>query len=157
MTKTSKILQVQNNGMAGQWYKFEYHMEDGFVGSAYGKNPKPYGNPEDVIEYDTDVDREGLPKIKIIKKISGPSVNVEAQKVDSQKANVQINKGRLDFDKDKQILIIRQSSIKAAVDYIVHKVTDSDYTTVLELSDIFTNYVLTGNHPDITDGDKLPF
>lgn len=156
MSKTSKILQVQNDGMVGQWYKFEYHLEDGYTGSAYGKNSKPFGSPGDVIEYDTDVDKQGLPKIRIVKKISGPSVNTEAQRVDAQKANVEVNKGRLDFDKDKQILIIRQSSIKSAVEYCANK-DKVDYMDVLGIADIFTNYVLTGNHPDPVENDKLPF
>lgn len=53
---------------------------------------------------------------------------------------------RLQFDREKQILIIRQSMVAAAVDTLGH---GADPDTVLTLAEIYVNYVLHGPDADI--------
>src|SRR3990167_4782957 len=154
--KTGKVVQVQAGGKSGDYNFFEYKLYNGYSGSAAQKADKPYANPGDVIEYEEEKFKNGSPKIAIKKKIAGPSVNVEAEKVDTQKKNLQIQEQRLDLDKDKQVLIIRQSSIKSAVDFL-HEKSGVTWMEVLEHADIFTSYVMTGNIPDVTGLQDPPF
>lgn len=53
---------------------------------------------------------------------------------------------RLQFDREKQILIIRQSMVAAAVDTLGH---GADPDSVLTLAEIYVNYVLHGPDSDI--------
>jgi hypothetical protein len=154
--KTAKVAQVQAGGKSGDYNFFEYKLDNGYSGSAAQKADKPYANIGDVIEYEEEKFKNGSPKIVIKKKIAGPSVNMEAEKVDTQKKNLQIQEQRLDLDKDKQVLIIRQSSIKSAVDFL-HEKTGVTWMEVLEHADIFTHYVMTGTIPDVTGLEKPPF
>jgi hypothetical protein len=154
--KTARIIQVQSNGKSGDWFIYEYKLDDGFSGISYSKSETAYALIGDIVTYETAKDKKGNDKIIIKEKKVGPSVNLEAEKVDVQKKNLDVNNQRLDFDKDKQILIIRQSSIKSAVDFLSQK-SGQTWIEILEHADIFTNYVLTGKIPDVTELDKLPF
>lgn len=154
--KTAKVTQVQPGGKSGEYNYFEYKLDNGWSGSACGKSDKPYANVGDIIEYEESAFKNGSPKIEIKKKVVGPSVNVQAEQVATQKKNVEIQGAKLDFDKDKQILIIRQSSIKSAVDFL-HEKSGVTWMEVLEHADIFTSYVLNGQIPDATGLDKAPY
>ena len=154
--KTAKITQVQSGNKSGDYNYFEYTLDNGYSGSAAQKASESFGKVGDVIEYEEGKFKNGNNKIEIKKKLVGPSVNVQAEQVANQKKNTEIQGAKLDFDKDKQILIIRQSSIKASVDFLQAR-TGVTFIEVLSCADVFTNYVLTGKIPDVTELDKLPF
>lgn len=65
-------------------------------------------------------------------------------------AKTQLDRERFEFEKEKQILIIRQSMIAAAVD-LLPKGTNLD--DVIVVADEFVNYVLNGRAETTTDGD----
>ena len=64
-------------------------------------------------------------------------------------AKNQLDKDRFEFEKEKQILIIRQSMIGAAVEY--HKGTEVSQDEVLTTAGMFVDYVLGGNIKVPTD------
>lgn len=65
-------------------------------------------------------------------------------------AKTQLDRERFEFEKEKQILIIRQSMIAAAVESLP-KGADAD--AVVYIADQFVNYVLNGRAETTTDGD----
>lgn len=58
-------------------------------------------------------------------------------------AKTQLDRERFEFDKEKQILIIRQSMIAAAVSYL-GDVPNAPPQAVIETADKFVDYVLNG-------------
>lgn len=156
MALTAKITQVQSNGTFGEFYCFEYTLDDGYSGLSYQRKNDSFGKPGDVIEYERTQDKNGKAKVKINKKVAGPSVNTDAQRTDAQIKNTKINEERLNLDRDKQPIIVRQTAFKAACEYYANR--QSNHKELFDLCQMLTNYALTGNIPDFgDDGDVLPF
>lgn len=57
-------------------------------------------------------------------------------------AKTQLDRERFEFEKEKQILIIRQSMIAAAISYLWNEASDT--ATVIRHADEFVDYVLNG-------------
>lgn len=65
-------------------------------------------------------------------------------------AKTQLDRERFEFDKEKQILIIRQSMIAAAVE---SQPKGADADAVIYIADQFVDYVLNGR-PDVQSNDE---
>jgi len=69
-------------------------------------------------------------------------------------AKTQLDRERFEFDKEKQILIIRQSSLASAVSLTTSLGGDLSEERIVGLAEYFTNYVLNG--PSETQSDDEP-
>ena len=150
--KTATVKKVQGNGDSNGFYCFEVDLDNGDSGQMWGKKPECFVNPGDVIKYDMGKTKSGHDKINVSEKVKGAAA-VHDQ---TREKSVEIQAKRLDFDQDKQVLIIRQSSLKAAIEWR----PSVDISKLLQIADIFTNYCLTGEKPEISEpqkGDDLPF
>lgn len=79
--------------------------------------------------------------------------NAAANTAAKQDAYKEVQEKRLSFDEEKQILIIRQSTLKAAVDYHL-AVGEMEHSKIIDTAEFFTNWVLTGKKP-LSETDKL--
>jgi hypothetical protein len=147
--KTATVKKVQGNGDFNGFYCFEVDLDNGESGQMWGKKPECFVNPGDVVKYEMSKTKSGHDKINVSEKVKG-AAQVHDQ---TREKSVEIQAKRLDFDQDKQVLIIRQSSLKAAIEWR----PSAEIENVLKAADIFTNYCLTGEHPKVENPDDLPF
>ena len=143
MNKTSKVTNVQANGTWESkqynttYYKFEVSFENGDVGEYSSKSPeqnKFVVGQETEYEY---IDGK-FPKVKPVSTFEQGSY--------APKANTA----------GRELLIIRQSSLKCATDYVI--ANGGDITTILHNADILTNWVQTGVVPaEEPTAHEMPF
>lgn len=133
MEKTDVVKSVQSNGTfefnGKTFYKYEVQMENGDVGE-YNSISENQNNfiAGKVVNYLYDVSKPQYPKIKPIYNFSGsPKNNGDYQ-----------NKQKAQRGDDVQKMIVKQSCLKAAVDYVG---PNSQYANVKEVTKIAQFFV----------------
>lgn len=136
MEKTDVVKSVQGNGSfefpkgSGKiLYKYEIEMENGDVGE-YNSISEDQNNfiPGKVVNYLHDISNAKYPKIKPIYNFSGsPKNNGDYQ-----------NKQKAQRGDDVQKMIVKQSCLKAAIDYVG---PNSQYANVKEVTKIAQFFV----------------
>jgi hypothetical protein len=141
MNKKSKVTNVQASGTwegkFGLMYKFEVEFENGDAGE-YSSKSKDQNKFLCGVETEYEYIDGKFPKVK--------PVWVQNQPPQATQSNLQSNNNR-------EEMIVKQSSLKAAVEFC-----DKDCTIeqVLDNAEIFYNWVMTGEKPDVAE-DKMPF
>ena len=141
MNKKSKVTNVQASGTwegkFGLMYKFEVEFENGDAGE-YSSKSKDQNKFLCGVETEYEYIDGKFPKVK--------PVWVQNQPQQATQSNLQSNNNR-------EEMIVKQSSLKAAVEFC-----DKDCTIeqVLDNAEIFYNWVMTGEKPDVAE-DKMPF
>jgi len=139
--KKSKVTNVQSNGtwsgQFGTMYKFEVEFENGDIGEYSSKSQE---QTKFVVGQETDYEYiDGkFPKVK--------PVWVQNQPPQPTQSKPQ----RTD---DVQAMIVKQSSLKAAVEYCDSNCTIED---VIYNAEIFYNWVMSGEKPE-SRKDDMPF
>jgi len=139
--KKGKVKQVQPNGTwegnYGMMYKFEVTFDNGDCGEYSSKSEQ---QTKFIEGEETEYEFTGgkFPKVKPF--YAAPSSN-----------------GQTYYKKDDNVqeLIVRQSSLKAAVDYCSIKGNNCSPDEVCETADIFVNWVM--NKENKNKEDDLPF
>lgn len=147
--KTATVKQVQGHGENNGYYKWEVWLDDDYSGFMFGKKSTCFVNTGDVVEYEREEYKGGIPKVSVRNKVKAAA----AVHDDSRQKYNDIQEKRLTFDESKQILIIRQSCLKAAVDWG----QTSDLAKLLHTADAMVKYCTTGELPEIKKTDDLPF
>lgn len=140
--KKSKVTNVQSNGtwsgQFGTMYKFEVEFENGDIGEYSSKSQE---QTKFVVGQETDYEYiDGkFPKVKPVW-VQNPQ----------QTQPTQSKPQRTD---DVQAMIVKQSSLKAAVEYCDSNCTIED---VIYNAEIFYNWVMSGEKPE-SRKDDMPF
>ena len=142
--KTDKVKSVNLEGAWRDLWKYTVEMENGDKGTYFSKSDKQakfnvgeevkylWDEPKNRIKYDSGWDGE----------------NTTAAKQNVTYATTS--------NTTRELSIIRQSSLKVALDFIAIK--GGELTDILDTADILTNWVQTGDKPQKTDSnDDLPF
>ncbi|MEK0324625.1 MAG: hypothetical protein QQN63_02880 [Nitrosopumilus sp.] len=128
----------------GPMYSFTYEMEDGTILEANHKANKGFEVGTEV-EYEVTKDDEYGKKGKVGK----PQEEGKTYPQSTQGAPRAVSNGV-----DVQLLIVKQSSLKAAIDYsAVHG--GSGTKEILDVADIFVKWVMEGSKP-MAEPTKLP-
>ena len=154
MNKKSKVTNVQSNGtwdgQYGTMYKFEIEFENGDAGE-YSSKSKDQTKFLAGVETDYEYTDGKFPKVKPVwvqnqqpvqSKPSAPAASDKMSKQDWA------NK-----DEAKEISIVRQSSLKAAVEFCDKNCTIEH---IIDNAEVFYNWVRTGEKPKATK-DEMPF
>jgi len=141
MDKRSKVVSVQSNGtwegQYGVMYKYEVAFENGDAGEYSSKSAE---QNKFVKGQETDyqfIDGK-FPKVKPVSNFQQGGNFTPAPKSDKV-----------------QEYIVKQSSLKAAVDYVIANGGDSK--TVIDTAEVFTNWVLKGDKPTSAPSNDMPF
>jgi hypothetical protein len=126
MEKTSKLTSVQGNGTFNDLYKFELTFEDGTTGMLYRKTNE--AKVENGQEYTYTINPKGT--IKIVP----PGGSNYAQMPRGNNSNTGISRDEL---------IVRQTCIKAAVDFC--KNSECSPERVTENAQIFRDWIFRDN------------
>lgn len=145
MTKTSKVSNVQGTGTwtskqyGTTFYKFEVTFENGDSGEYSSKSQE---QTKFVVGQDADYTIDSTQygsKIKPVSNFDGNSSYTPVAK-----------------NSDRELSIIRQSSLKCATDYVV--ANGGDESRIIDIADILTKWVQTGEKPTSTStNDDMPF
>jgi len=136
--KTSTVVKTENLGTWRDLYKHQISMENGDVGTYFSKSSEQnkFIKGEEV-EYLWD----------------GPKNRIKPY---YEMANqTQQSKSVYQTTIDKEMFIIRQSSLKVAMEYI--NVKGGDIHEILDIADLFSDWVKTGEKPQKTQSNDLPF
>jgi len=141
MDKRSKVVSVQANGtwegQYGVMYKYEVAFENGDAGEYISKSAE---QNKFIKGQETDyqfIDGK-FPKVKPVSNFQQGGNFTPAPKSDKV-----------------QEYIIKQSSLKAAVDYVI--ANGGDTKTVIDTAEVFTNWVLKGDKPTSAPSNDMPF
>lgn len=134
--KTSKVTKANYDGKWQDLHKHTVAFENGDHGTYFSKSEsqekfKP--GTETEYKYDELKNRIKVHYAEPFNKTSGSTTSTS----------------------DREIYIIRQSSLKAALEY--HASVGQMEEQLLDTADIFTEYVLTGKKPQTAKNDNLPF
>ena len=139
-TKKGKVTRVTSNGTwegnYGLMYKFEIEMENGDVGENLSKSNECKFKEGQETDYEF-IDGQ-FPKIKPV-------------------STFQNNFTPRSNDPDRQLSIIRQSSLKAAIDLVVHE--KIEIQELIKTADSFVEWVQGKKQAEYTNHstDKAPF
>jgi hypothetical protein len=117
------IRQGNTNGRA--WKMYQYKLDNGKTYTAFQKFPVQEG---DTVEINME-NNNGNWKVKNIQAVSQSQPSYQKQTGST-------------FSADRELGIIRQSSIKAAIDIVNNKI---NLVAVLEIADILVEYCQNGN------------
>ena len=137
--KTSKVKTVKYDGKWQDLHKYHVEFENGDQGAYFSKSgdqQKFKAGIETTYKFDEVKNRvkphwEGAPQN------SGTTTNYSQP------------------NGDRELAIVRQSSLKAALEYAAMK--GGEITEILDIAEIFTDWVQTGNKPQKTENNDLPF
>ena len=140
MNKKSKVVSVQANGTwegkYGVMYKYEVAFENGDAGEYSSKSAEQNKFVEgQETEYEF-IDGK-FPKVK-------PVSNFQQGGFTAAPKNDKV-----------QEYIVKQSSLKCSVDYVI--ANGGDEARVIELAEMFTAWVLEGKKPTGTTSNDMPF
>jgi hypothetical protein len=134
--KTSKVKTAQYDGKWQDLHKYTIAFENGDHGTYFSKSDsqeKFKAGIETEYKYDELKNRIKVHYAEPFAKTSGTPTQTN----------------------DREIYIIRQSSLKAALEY--HASVGRMEEQLLDTADMFTDYVLTGKKPQTAKNDNLPF
>lgn len=133
--KTSKVVGAENLGTWRDLFKHHITMENGDIGTYFSKS-------------------EQQNKFVIGEQVDylwdGPKNRIKPYFEQSQQTNTFTSKPK----EDRELSIVRQSSLKVAMDYI--NVKGGDLADILETAEVLTDWVLTGKKIEKND-QGLPF
>jgi len=140
MNKKSKVVSVQANGTwegkYGVMYKYEVAFENGDAGEYSSKSAEQNKFVEGQ-ETDYEFIDGKFPKVK-------PVNNFQQGGFTAAPKNDKV-----------QEYIVKQSSLKCSVDYVI--ANGGDEARVIELAEMFTAWVLEGKKPKGTTSNDMPF
>ena len=145
MNKRSKVVSVQANGTwqlkdgSKTFYKYEIVFENGDCGeySSISAEQNKFVEGQEV-DYIYDKSKPEFPKVKPVSNFQQGGNFTPAPKSDKV-----------------QEYIVKQSSLKAAVDYVI--ANGGDTKTVIDTAEVFTNWVLKGDKPTSAPSSDMPF
>lgn len=152
---TSKVKGVQPNGTwntndGATFYKFEYHMEDDTILTAFHKTAEPVAQPGDQVEYEVTKQSQRGKSGKVRKPGSGGAAYTQG----SSRADVQAE-------------ISRQWAINAAIQWILGTSGDPSQEglrqvaavarLLLDMRDDMDGFIVKMKNVDIRDASDLPF
>ena len=143
--KRSKVTNVQQNGTwegnYGIMYKFEIEFENGDCGEYSSKSQD---QNKFIVGNEADYEYIGgkFPKVKPVWNNQPMQTKVTPTQNKSQANN------------DVQDMIVKQSSLKAAVEFCDKNCTVED---VIDNAEIFYKWVMTGEKPAKTSNNDMPF
>ena len=138
--KSSKVTNVQGNGTFKDMHVFEVELENGDMGKIYKKSREAGVDVGQELEYT--MNEKGTIKI-----VTEYQKNLAAGSVSSNGVTNTYKK-----DDNVQQLIVKQSSLKAAVDFCDDTSTVKD---VIKVAQEFVDWVMENKKPD--ENDDLPF
>lgn len=140
MNKKSKVVSVQANGTwegkYGVMYKYEVAFENGDAGEYSSKSAEQNKFVEGQ-ETDYEFIDGKFPKVK-------PVNNFQQGGFTAAPKNDKV-----------QEYIVKQSSLKCSVDYVI--ANGGDEARVIEIAEMFTAWVLEGKKPTGTTSNDMPF
>jgi hypothetical protein len=142
MNKNSKVTNVQANGtwegQYGLMYKYDITFENGDSGeySSKSKDQNKFVVGQDADYTFTDG------KYTKVKPVSNFQQNGSAQTNTSKNT-------------DREIFIVRQSTLKCATDFICNN--GGSPADIIEIAEMFTDFVLKGDKPKVDNSNDMPF
>lgn len=138
----SKVKQIQGAGTWKELFKQEVTMEDGTTLTAFSKTQKPPYNIGDEVEYEVTRENQHGKSGKVKKNTPRP----EGWFDKDDKGSPQPSTRHSDYGKDpKQLMIVRQSALKAAVEVAVNGDEQFNPLQITGLAEYFFNYCISGN------------
>jgi len=146
-----KILNVESLGTKGKWYHFEITVEkeDGSsqVYNKFAQEDNAFLTVGDVGTYDEQPKEGQAPNMKNFKKEGSQGVSNANQSVTN--SNQQEKPFVPAINPEKQQSIVRQSSLKVAIDYLIQYYPEKiQPEEVCKCADYFVYYVETGKIPE---------
>jgi len=149
MEKNSTVKSVQSNGTFDfndkTFYKYEIEMENGDIGTYNSISENQTNFIKDVaVDYIYDQSKPQYPKIK-------PVYNFKASP--SRDGNFQ-NVQKASQGSDREKLIVKQTCLKCAVEYVGPNSQFANVKNVVEIAQFFVDWVMEDKIPEVKEKPK---